>query len=557
MIIENFCTMKSNYIKKTNKWDVGFVFVLALLSFTLGFCSQEFINFETRFALFAQDVFRHGLKFYPTIYGVPYPDYPALSTWLIYFSQMLFAGHLVKFATILPTAIASAGIAVFTYLIAALYSRRWAWYAVLMLFITVYFVQSARTISVDQCVSLVTVMLSYYLIRLCVYQNDFSWRSYCLIAGILFVGVWFRGPLGLVIPSAAAVAIFLAFQQYKKLVIFGLLSFLILLLSCAGLLGLAYCQGGMEFLRYVLVMQVANRMQQSSGNPHQWFYLKSLFVDYMPSFGIAFGAAVLAFPKYIKYAKERKLLWALLLIIIIVALGMSIPGDKKTRYLLPLVPAMALLASWLWLDKDVPGYIAWFRNLVSGIFYFVPVLLCVALSFAQQRYHDTQHELLFLLDANIEFVYVLCVGVFVLQTAYFFARKNLKFRYEFVLFIGMAMQIIAVQILITQPVQLYLNHAQEFVEQVEALRQPGQTIYFYKITHDGGDNSYFLNSGADFVPAEYLALPSELDNLPNNSLVLMHKKEYIKLNEPVRERLIMIEPGHFGRHDAVALEIVQ
>lgn len=546
--------MESSYIKKTNKWDVGFVFVLALLSFILGFCSQEFINFEIRFALFAQDVFRHGLKFYPTIYGVPYPDYPALSTWLIYFSQMLFGGHLVKLATIFPTAIAGASIAVFTYLIAALYSRRWAWYAVLMLFITVYFVQSARTISLDQYVSLVTVMLSYYLIRLCVYQANFSLRSYCLIAAILFLGVWFRGPLGLVIPSAAAVAILLAFQQYKKLLVFGLLSFLVLLLSCAGLLGLAYYQGGMDFLRYVLAMQVANRMQQHSGNPHQWFYLKSLFVDYMPSFGIAFGAVVLAFPKYIKYAKEKKLLWALLLIVIIVALGMSIPGDKKTRYLLPLVPAMALLASWLWLDKEVPIYIAWFRNFISGVFYFVPVLLCVALYIAQQRYHDAQHELLFLLHANIDFLYVICIAVLVLQTAYFLARKILKFRYEFILFIGMAMQIIAVQILITQPVQLYLNRAHEFVEQVEALRQPEQTIYFYKITHDGGDNGYFLNSSADYVPAEYLALPGELDSLPNDSLVLMRQKEYIKLNESARERLVMVEYGHFGRHDAVVLK---
>lgn len=547
-----------NYLKKANKFDIGFIFILGLVCFLSGFCFQPFINFEARFALFAQDIFRNGLQFYPTIYNVPYPDYPALSIWLIYFSSWVFGG-LVKISAIFPTAIASALIMVFTYLIAALYSRRWAWYAVLILLSSLYFVQSSRTISLDQYVSLVTVVLGYVIIRFCEQDKtkasaNVSLKAAGLIMFILFLGVWFRGPMGLVIPGGAAAGILLAYQQYKNIFIFAGLCVAVLVVSLLVLLGMAYCQGGESFLREVLVMQVTGRMHPGHGYP-AWFYLQSLFFSYQPGFIIVLGLMAFAFPKFINTKPEKKLLLAMLFWLLIVVIGMSIPGGKKTRYLLPIMPAIALIASWMWLYKDAPKYLLWIKKITNCLFFMVPILFCVAIYIEQQHYQQAQASLIFMLHTHIQFLYVFFIGVLILQIAYLFSRKKLNFRYEVVLLICLVLQIVVAQIFLVQPVLNYINRAQGLVQQVETFRQEGEKIYFYKITHDGGDNVYFVNAFPAQVPAVYITTSEELFNLPGESLVLMHQKDYMKLTTEQRGQLIEVAHGRFGRRDVVAVEV--
>ncbi|HLB57816.1 MAG TPA: hypothetical protein VJL60_03275, partial [Gammaproteobacteria bacterium] len=56
------------------------IFFLGLIIFTIGLSHQEVITFEARFYLFALEMWRHGLSFFPTTYEQPYPDYPVTST---------------------------------------------------------------------------------------------------------------------------------------------------------------------------------------------------------------------------------------------------------------------------------------------------------------------------------------------------------------------------------------------------------------------------------------------------------------------------------------------
>ena len=541
-----------NQLKKANKWDVGLVFVLGLVCFLSGLCFQPFINFEARFALFAQDIFHHGLHFFPSIYNVPYPDYPALSIWLIYFASLLFGG-LIKLSAVLPTALVSAGILVFSYLIAALYSRRWAWYAVLILLSSLYFVQSARTISLDQYVSLVTVMLSYIVIRHCETScQRFGYHVCCLLVAILLLGIWFRGPMGLVIPSAAVVAILLVYQQYKNIWLYFSLSILALVISMVMLLSFAYWQGGESFLHDVIVMQVTGRMHPGHSYP-MWFYLKSLLESYNPGFVVMLGVLLFAFPRFIKTKPEKKLLWALFLWVMIIVVGMSIPGEKKTRYLLPVMPAIALLASWLWVHVRQPISLHIFKLFINGLLFFVPALMCVALYTQQHHFQSSQAELVSLLRLHVLFLYVFFVGIFILQAAYFFARKNLNFRYEVVLLIGLSLQIVVTQVLLVQPILHYLNRAESFVQRIEKQRSSGDIVYFYHITRDGGDNVYFVNAAPREVPAAYLTKISQLVALPEKSLVLMHQKDFDSLSPARQDEFIVIVRGNYGRREAIAL----
>ena len=103
---------------RCTKRDSLLILLFGVIVFTL-LAAPEFINFDARFALFAQEMLRNGPSFFPTTYGTPYPDYPAASTFLIYLASLPF-GRVTPFTAVLPTAVAAALVLVVTYRIGAM-----------------------------------------------------------------------------------------------------------------------------------------------------------------------------------------------------------------------------------------------------------------------------------------------------------------------------------------------------------------------------------------------------------------------------------------------------
>src|SRR5690348_8465213 len=94
------------------------IFLLGILVSLIGQNHHEFIQFESRFGLFIQEMLRNGISFFPTTYNQFYPDYPATQTILSYLFSLPF-GHVSIYTAVLPTAIATGLTLVFTYLIGA------------------------------------------------------------------------------------------------------------------------------------------------------------------------------------------------------------------------------------------------------------------------------------------------------------------------------------------------------------------------------------------------------------------------------------------------------
>ena len=133
------------------RWGVA-VAILAFLSFTIGIWDQAFVDFETRFALFAKEMLRHGISLFPTTYGKPYADYPVTSTLLIYICAHI-SGFFNKFIAVLPTALASTGIVTLTFLLLVRRSFAWAFVAICFEWMSFTFLMEARSISLDQMIS--------------------------------------------------------------------------------------------------------------------------------------------------------------------------------------------------------------------------------------------------------------------------------------------------------------------------------------------------------------------------------------------------------------------
>ena len=335
---------------KTNR-DSFLIFALGVLVFTFGL-STEFIGFQARFALFAKEMLNYGPSFFPTVYRNPYPDYPAASTYLIYLLSLPL-GKVTVLSAILPTAVTSAFILVFTYRIGALLKREWGIYAVLFALLTYNFLSDSRSISLDQYTSLVTVLCFYlsYSALLSGKRNRLWFVPF-----LFFVGFCFRGPIGIIIPTTITCAFYFWEKDYRKCLLFGSAGLVLLGLCSTGLLLAAYRQGGDAFVKEVINSQAAGRID--GGSENFLFYWIDSFISYAASYPLAIIITVISCKLIIKRENTNyRFLGHLALWMVIILLGMSIPGDKKVRYILPIVPAVSLLASYLFINSEAGEFL--------------------------------------------------------------------------------------------------------------------------------------------------------------------------------------------------------
>ena len=355
---------------------------LTLFAFLFGVWNQPFINFETRFAVFAQEMLRHGLTLFPTTYGQPYPDYPVTSTVLIWLASLPF-GHVTKFSAVLPTALASSTIVVLTYKLFAQYSKQWGVLAVGFELLTATFLAESRSISMDQIVSAITVS-SFYLTHKS-YRNGLPLPTRNLVL-LLVAGFLVRGPIGVVLPAGVVLSHLLMTSERRVVVAFSVWSSATLILCGTTLWGLAAFIYGSEFASEVIRMQVVGRFAETIPLP-RYYYFTSSFGNYALSYPIAVIVAASAFFAKLKKAafidgNDRTSI-ALLLVawIAIVLVGLTIPETKKVRYILPAVPALAGLASCIFF-RSGNALLRWTRLIVELVLVALPLL---AAAFAHIR----------------------------------------------------------------------------------------------------------------------------------------------------------------------------
>jgi 4-amino-4-deoxy-L-arabinose transferase-like glycosyltransferase len=468
-----------------------------LLLFIAGTWNQGYIGFETRFALFAREMFANGPGWFPTTYGQPYPDYPAMSTFLIYLVAIPL-GEVNKFATVLPTAISSAITAFIAYRIVSHYDKNWAFYCVLMLLLTNTFATEARAISLDQTIA-ATSIVSFYLV----------WRSGTFGAGnipwliwpLLIFGFSIRGPLGVVIPSTG-IAVFYLFQcHWRNLLVYGVAAIALLLAMWLLMLQLANAAGGDAFVAEVVRMQIGGRLN-SGATPEFSAYFKDAFGNYALAYPFAvmgyFALLYGLFSRQVDPGDDKVKLvifmgiWAL-----VIMLGMSFPDTKKSRYLLSMTFPLSVVASYF-IYQGEKGVFAFLRKLYTGIILALPGLLAIALPFAAKK---AAARGLDPADFPIDTVFIILVflQLIAIVRALYGWRKNSSLKAE------LSMSVVAfwlVLITILGPAERQIRDARHFVSRVETLRQEQNLpLVFYQENPDVMGKVYVVNAAQLLIPA--------------------------------------------------------
>jgi 4-amino-4-deoxy-L-arabinose transferase-like glycosyltransferase len=528
----------------TNR-DSLLVFVAGMAFFTIGL-TAEFTGFQCRFGLFIKEMLWNGPSFFPTVYGQPYPDYPATGMFLAWLLAHAF-GKVTPFLAILPSATASALILVFIYLTGALRSRNWGLYGVLASLLTYQFILESRTISLDQYTSLATVV-SFYI----VYSASVCGKTRRLwFVPLMFIaGFAFRGPVGLVIPAAVTCVYYLWERNFRHAIIFALSATVLMAACFAALVAGAYMQGGHPLVETVIGSQVASRMTDSPES-------RSLYwIDGLASYAIAYPLAliiitVLCKPIFRRIDHDHTFLASLASCMLVILVGLTIPAAKKMRYILPIVPFASLLVAYCLICISSDPFMRRVKEAILSLFLWLPAGLFGALVLVMV--FGRQFELHMTLGR------ILLPAALLLATAISAIVVSWRIRATSTRELALvAMAALAFNVFNSELVESLTTDrgsSSAFVANLESLRrqQPGPLV-FYRIGPDGEDIKYMVNLDYAVLPS-FAKSPDELLTQSAAAYVVAFAKDFAALSPAIVPEPDILLRGNIGHKECIVFHL--
>ena len=524
------------------------IFLCSMAAFTYGLFGRELIGFETRFGLFAQEMLKFGPGFFPTTYGQPYPDYPALHTWLIYLVSLPF-GHLTTLSAILPSAVACSVTLVLVYFILIRFDRAWALAAVLLSFLTFQLLSAGRSLTMDSLVMLMSMWAFYVAQRAPSTLKGCSWHQVWLMLPLI-IGFAIRGPIGFVLPAAVVGVALLSQHGFKAAWHFGLQALGVLLLLFVLLLFAAYHAGGWTFIKDVVQMQILGRMGDGAHRYQTMAYFTDAFANYALSFELALLTVIL-FAKNIFKAEtfEAALLRQCVFWVLVVMIGMSIPGVRKIRYIMPIVPALLILASFWWYQTKECALKSRVLSIVNYFLLGLP-FICLVLVTA---FIVVTHLKAMDVNAHYFSAYFL-LSLLALSSAYILFNhpktwgltKPLR-----VLTLG-ALSFWVVIVFVIDPVTISLNRVTPFVSQVLRQLPLDHRIAFYQMNRDGEAIQFQLAAGTSVQPlfVQTLTVPHA-----ENLWFITTEKLYQSQTPSFLSQVSIIQEGRLGHQKVVVFAL--
>jgi 4-amino-4-deoxy-L-arabinose transferase-like glycosyltransferase len=531
----------------TTNRDSLLVFIAGMALFTIGL-PAEFTGFQCRFGLFIKEMLWNDPTLFPTVYGHPYPDYPATSTFLSWLLARIF-GKVTPFMAILPSATASALILVFTYRIGALCSRNWGIYAVLVSLLTYQFVFESRTISLDQYTSLATIVSFYIVHTASVYGKT---RRLWLVPLLFVAGFAFRGPVGLVIPAAVTCVYCLWERKFKLTIIFAAAAAVLMAACIAALVAGASVQGGRPFAEKVIGAQAAERM---TDRPEIW----SLYwLDALASYALAYPLALVIIaslfkPLFKRIDHDHKFLASMAICMLIIPAGLTIPAAKKIRYILPMVPFASLLVAYLLAGVSTNDFLRKVKDAVMSLFLWLPAGLfgavVLVVVFGPQ------------FDLHVTIKTLLLPAVFLLAAAIAAILASWRIRSASNRELALtALAAVAFNLFNSGPVEsltVSRGSTSAFAAELESLRKqtPGPLV-FYRVGPDGEDVKYAVSLDYAVQPS-YVLSPDELSAQNKTAYIVAFAKEFANLSPAIAAEQDIILRGNLGHKKCVVFRARQ
>jgi 4-amino-4-deoxy-L-arabinose transferase-like glycosyltransferase len=277
----------------------------------------------------------------PRLDTMPYVDKP-----ILYFAaeaacmEVLGANELAARLPALLFTFATA--AVLFWFARRVFDEMQAWLAAIIFLATPLVIAFSRTVIFDSALTffVVVALVAFY------FAIEEGGRNWPLLAwGAIGFGVLTKGPVAILLPLIIAIPFAIVRKRFGSLWSWGSVTvFAIVIAPWVW----AVSRVLPDFLQYVLVTETAQRLAtkalKRTGPP--WYFIPYLIGGALPwSFVALFGSRR-------EDWRERGARFYVLLWIVIPFVFFSISQSKRPQYILPVMPAVALLVATFWSDAD-------------------------------------------------------------------------------------------------------------------------------------------------------------------------------------------------------------
>lgn len=334
------------------------IIFLCLVFFMLGNGILSLTNpDEVFYAQTAKEMKQQGTWFVPYLFGQPQFEKPILTYWLLRIAFILF-GVSNFAARFFPALFAMFGVIAVYYL--SLYAfkegQKKAFLCSLVLMSSGFYIGMARTVFTDMIFSVLIILAltTFFLGHISSIRKSLSILLFFIFSAL---AVLTKGPLGFFIPTLI-VFLFLAARKdlkflFSKFTVFGLLIFLLISLPWYIFMIERFGNG---FIREFFYNDHIRRIIMAEhGNYDRWYFYPASAILCMFPWSLYVVAAIICFARKLKKTYSNPIYLFLTCWILVVFVIFQSAHSKLASYILPLIPALAILTGDFIYDRLEPG----------------------------------------------------------------------------------------------------------------------------------------------------------------------------------------------------------
>ncbi len=305
---------------------------------------------------------KHLFAFYNQ--GEPYADKPPLYFWLIMLSRLLFGSHQMWFLTLFSLVPAIVILWVMNRWVRPSMDSTHRLSAALMLATCGLFLGVAVFLRMDMLMTMFITLALYTFWQL--YAGEGSRREQWLFPLYVFLALFSKGPVGLLVPLLSTVIFLIVQHQWRDMGRYwGWRSWCVLFLGCAVWFGCVWIEGGAEYLDNLLFHQTLDRAVDAFHHKEPvWFYCAAIWWSMAPWSLFAVGVIVVSL---LRVGVKDKLERFFLVIIVVSLVMLSVFSSKIAIYLLPIFPFVIYLAMLLLPNVESCGWVKVTISIPSAI----------------------------------------------------------------------------------------------------------------------------------------------------------------------------------------------
>lgn len=301
---------------------------------------------ELRYLSIADEAIENGSFFAFTNQGEPYADKPPLYLWIVMLGRWLFGAHRMWFLSLFSVVPALVILRTMDRWVRGAFDEQNRLTAMTVLMSSGLFLGLAVVLRMDMLMCMFITFALYLFWK--IYAGTASSADRLLFPLSVFLALFTKGPVGVLVPLVTTVVFLLLKRQYRLLgECWGWRSWGVLLAGCAVWFSAVWLEGGTEYLDNLLFHQTVDRAVDAFHHKAPvWYYLVSMWYSLAPWSLLVIGVIAVALVRRVRLTElEQFFLTAILSTLVM----LSAFSSKLAVYLAPAFPffvylAMSLLA---------------------------------------------------------------------------------------------------------------------------------------------------------------------------------------------------------------------